>query len=115
MVTSGLGSLRSAGFRSTAVFQAPWMAATVSRSALQMRTGATLVDTPTAAHDQPEVVENTARQVNAKKILQDAVAATGPRQNWTREEISAIYYQPLLELAHQAVSVTPPCYKANIS
>lgn len=68
----------------------------------QARTGATLVDSPTAAHDQPAVIENTARQANAERILQDAVAATGPRQDWTREEISAIYYQPLLELAHQA-------------
>lgn len=88
------------------------MATAISRPALpsmeQARTGATLVDSPTAAHEQPEVVENTARQANAKKILQDAVAATGPRQNWTRQEISAIYYQPLLELAHQAVSQTHP-------
>jgi biotin synthase len=70
----------------------------------QSRTGATLVDTPTAAHNQPDAVENAARKASSKKILQDAVAATGPRQNWTRDEISAIYYQPLLELAHQAVS-----------
>lgn len=87
------------------------MAATISRPAFQSmeqsRTGATLVDTPTAAHDQPEVVEKTARQANAKKIFADAVAATGPRQNWTRDEISAIYYQPLLELSHQAVSLCP--------
>ncbi|KID99736.1 Biotin synthase, partial [Metarhizium majus ARSEF 297] len=106
VVTSGLNSLRSVGSRPTAVFQGPWMATAISRPALpsmeQARTGATLVDSPTAAHEQPEVVENTARQANAKKILQDAVAATGPRQNWTRQDISAIYYQPLLELAHQA-------------
>lgn len=108
-VTNGLGSFRSAGHKtpSTAIFQAPWTAAkTISRPSFQSiaRTGATLVDTPTATHDQPQVVENSAKQADAAKILKDAVSATGPRQNWTREEISAIYYQPLLELAHQAVS-----------
>ncbi len=39
-----------------------------------------------------------------KKIFYDAVAADHVRNNWTRPEIAAIYYQPLLELAHQAVS-----------
>lgn len=70
----------------------------------QSRTGATLVDTPTSAHEQSEPIENAVRHANAKKILQEAVVAKGPRQNWTREEIAAIYYQPLLELTYQAVS-----------
>jgi biotin synthase len=46
------------------------------------------------------------RRQQAKRILQDAVAATAPRHNWTREEVAAIYYQPLMELAFQAVSST---------
>ncbi|KAK3937780.1 hypothetical protein QBC46DRAFT_177126 [Diplogelasinospora grovesii] len=45
------------------------------------------------------------RQQRAKRILQDAVAATAPRHDWTREEISAIYYQPLMELAFQSANV----------
>lgn len=40
----------------------------------------------------------------ARRIFLDAVAATAPRQNWTRKEIASIYYQPLMELAYQAVS-----------
>ncbi|KAF3168946.1 biotin synthase [Orbilia oligospora] len=55
-----------------------------------------------APEQHPELVQDFTRQQNAKRILQEAVAATAPRQNWTRQEISAIYYQPLLELAHQA-------------
>ncbi|KAB5584962.1 biotin synthase [Coniochaeta sp. 2T2.1] len=37
-----------------------------------------------------------------KRILHDAVAATAPRHNWTKEEVSAIYHQPLMELSFQA-------------
>ncbi|KAK3900223.1 hypothetical protein C8A05DRAFT_45891 [Staphylotrichum tortipilum] len=48
---------------------------------------------------------STERQQRAKRILQDAVAATAPRHNWTRDEISAIFYQPLMELAFQAANV----------
>jgi biotin synthase len=39
---------------------------------------------------------------DATQILHDAVSAKQLRHNWTREEISAIYYQPLLELTHQS-------------
>ncbi|KAF6830484.1 biotin synthase [Colletotrichum musicola] len=45
------------------------------------------------------------RAIEAKKIFHNAVNATEIRHNWTREEISAIYYQPLMELAFQAGSV----------
>ena len=43
------------------------------------------------------------RRENARRILQDAVAAKAPRHDWTKEEIAAIYYQPLMELSYQAV------------
>lgn len=42
---------------------------------------------------------------DAQRIFRDALAATEPRNTWTREEISAIYYQPLMDLAYQAGSV----------
>ncbi|PHH62814.1 hypothetical protein CDD81_6706 [Ophiocordyceps australis] len=64
------------------------------------RTGATLVDRPTA--DDKMVLGESTRRAEAERILREAVAAKEPRQDWTRHEISAIYYQPLLELAHQA-------------
>ncbi len=41
---------------------------------------------------------------NAQAILQSAVAATAPRNVWTREEIAQIYHQPLMELVFQSVS-----------
>jgi len=40
----------------------------------------------------------------ARRVLQDAVAATSPRLNWTKEEVAAIYHHPLLDLTYQAVS-----------
>ncbi|CAI0650181.1 unnamed protein product [Colletotrichum noveboracense] len=45
------------------------------------------------------------RVTEAKEIMRRAVNATGVRHDWTREEISAIYYQPLMDLAFQAGSV----------
>ncbi|KAK7754000.1 biotin synthase [Diatrype stigma] len=42
------------------------------------------------------------RRPNGKQILRDAVAATDVRNDWTREEIAAIYHEPLMELVHQA-------------
>lgn len=44
------------------------------------------------------------KQQNARQILLGAAAATRPRNDWTEQEVSAMYHQPLLELAHQAVS-----------
>ncbi|GME25837.1 biotin synthase [Neofusicoccum parvum] len=45
------------------------------------------------------------REANAREILKKAVSATAPRNNWTKEEISAIYYTPLMDLAFQAGTV----------
>lgn len=55
---------------------------------------------PTAVHESVE----QQRRENAKRILREAVSVQQPRHDWTKEEISAIYYQPLMELAYQAVS-----------
>ena len=43
-------------------------------------------------------------QEYARRVLREAVAADTLRHDWTRKEIAAIYYQPPLELAYQAVS-----------
>jgi biotin synthase len=37
-------------------------------------------------------------------VFQQAIEATEPRTNWTREEIQQIYDTPLIELAFAAVS-----------
>lgn len=51
-----------------------------------------------------ETVEKQ-RSDKAKRILRDAVSAAQPRHDWTKEEIAAIYYQPLMELAYQSSTV----------
>ncbi|KAM5355250.1 hypothetical protein ACJ41O_001896 [Fusarium nematophilum] len=56
---------------------------------------------PAGAH---EVVEKQ-RAERKKQILREAVTATQVRHDWTKEEIAAIYYQPVLELAYQASTV----------
>ena len=38
-------------------------------------------------------------------LLQDAVGATSPRTNWTKEEISEIYNTPLIDLTYAAATV----------
>ncbi|KAK1764165.1 hypothetical protein QBC33DRAFT_548250 [Phialemonium atrogriseum] len=54
---------------------------------------------------QQETPQDGDRQQNARRILREAAEATAPRHNWTRQEIAAIYYQPLLELTYQAANV----------
>ncbi|KAI0847300.1 biotin synthase [Daldinia vernicosa] len=39
---------------------------------------------------------------STKNTLRDAVSATQPRNDWTRDEIAAIYNHPLMDLVHQA-------------
>lgn len=64
---------------------------------------------PEPVQAEAEAVEDAtaaSEEVN-RQIFKDAVKATAPRNNWTRKEVAAIYYQPMLELAHQAVSSGP--------
>lgn len=58
------------------------------------------------AQQQQTIQQDEARQQRARQILREAVSATAPRTNWTRQEIAAIYYQPLLELTYQAVGAS---------
>ncbi|KAI1079913.1 hypothetical protein F5B20DRAFT_143137 [Whalleya microplaca] len=37
-----------------------------------------------------------------RDVLRDAVSATRPRNNWTKDEIATIYGHPLMDLVHQA-------------
>lgn len=74
------------------------------------RWNSSLVDIPAQKFDPPVTSHEQAQEEVRRKIFQDAVKATAPRQNWTREEISAIFYQPLLDLAYQAVRPSPVVY-----
>lgn len=60
-----------------------------------------------AVKHEAEEAENASKSEINRQIFLDAVNATAPRRNWTRKEVAAIYYQPVLELAHQAVSPKP--------
>lgn len=71
-------------------------------------TAATQPVAPVPEAEAAAVSEGVDAQTEAnRKIFMDAVNATATRNNWTRQEVAAIYYQPVLELAHQAVSVHP--------
>jgi len=47
----------------------------------------------------------SALNLNTPSIFQQAVNATEPRTNWTKDEISQIHQTPLMELAFAAVSL----------
>jgi biotin synthase len=42
-------------------------------------------------------------QARKGRVLEEAVNATAPRFDWTKDEIREIYNTPLMELAFQAV------------
>lgn len=86
-----------------------WQAPAAVR--INSRSHSTAVETPLnfgAAPPPPPQQQKSG--LDGKKLLADAVAATKPRNNWTREEIAAIYYQPLLELTYQSVILQPINY-----
>ncbi|KAK8063108.1 Biotin synthase [Apiospora hydei] len=62
------------------------------------------VETPTWTKSTLPIPPVSALNASAKPndILRAAVAATEPRNDWTREQIAAIYNEPLMELVHQA-------------
>lgn len=62
-------------------------------------------DTTANANDQDvaSIHDNVEHQQWARQVLRDAVAAAAPRYTWSKEETAAIYHQPLMELAFQAV------------
>lgn len=90
-------AVRSVGFRHGGAGLLRWNSSVVDVSPLKF-------DPPAPPMKQPhEKLQDDAK----RKIFQDAVNADHVRHNWTRQEIAAIYYQPLLELAYQAVRRAP--------
>ena len=68
------------------------------------------LSSPPSTPLEAERLENEG-QAHAREILKKAVAATAPRQDWTRKEIASIYYHSPIELAYQAVSAHTPHYR----
>ncbi|KAK7994223.1 hypothetical protein PG989_007604 [Apiospora arundinis] len=65
------------------------------------------VETPTWTKSTLPIPPTAVRNAIAKpnQVLRAAVAATEPRNDWTREQITAIYHEPLMELVHQASTI----------
>lgn len=62
------------------------------------------LSSPPSTPLEAERLENEG-QAHAREILKKAVAATAPRQDWTRKEIASIYYHSPIELAYQAATI----------
>ena len=71
------------------------------RQLLTLRTYSTVRDVPRPAGSFTDAAPPAAPR--STSVFDDAVAATGPRHNWTKEEISQIHQTPLMELAFAAV------------
>ncbi len=63
------------------------------------RSFSTVLDTPV----DPKTQQITPPAHRKSSVYENAVNATGPRTNWTREEISEIYNTPLIKLTYAAV------------
>ena len=61
----------------------------------------TVIDAPISPAEQRTP---PAAPSSSGSVFSDAVQATGPRTNWTKEQISEVYNTPLIELTYGAVS-----------
>lgn len=64
-------------------------------------------------HDVPAVAASLGQnapppQPQSQSVFDRALNASGPRHDWTKEEISQIHQRPLMELAFAAVSCHLP-------
>lgn len=83
----------------------------ISRLAIQQATQRTSVRTYSTVHDIPRAAAAVGQappppKPSQSSIFHDAVNASGPRHNWTKEEITEIHQTPLMELAFAAVRAT---------
>lgn len=106
--TAGRVALR-AGERGTIATRVCLTAPPSLTSRRRLSTAAPVAAEPLPEVDQLSTPLETERLANegqdhARGILRKAVAATAPRQDWTRKEIASIYYHSPIELAYQAVS-----------
>lgn len=63
---------------------------------------------PPPPRPQGSVTDSVAAERPTSDILKQAVKATGVRNDWTKQEIAAIYNHPLMDLAFQAASPREP-------
>lgn len=65
----------------------------------RIRSFSTVLDTPI----DPKTQQVTPPTAGKSSVFEDAVNASGPRTNWTKEEIAEIYNTPLIRLTYAAV------------
>lgn len=75
---------------------------TLGRSLFQQRCYSTVHDVPQNASALSQSPLPTPPQ-RTSSLLDQAASATGPRSNWTKDEITEIHQTPLMELAFAAV------------
>jgi biotin synthase len=72
-----------------------------SRQLCTVRSYSTVQDIPRSAASFIDAAPPA--EAPSRSVFDDAVAATAPRFDWTKEEISQIHQKPLMELAYAAV------------
>ncbi len=84
--------------------------ATIRRAARQAHS----VRQYSIVHDVPRTANLSQRPSppasSTGSVFDEAVTADGPRNTWTRQEISEVYQRPLMDLAYAAVRSTHPSY-----
>ena len=74
-------------------------AQSVSRQISSPRAYSTVHDVPRTTASIPHTIP----AAPSSSVFDSAVNSAGPRNTWTREEITQIYKVPLMELAYAAV------------
>ena len=69
-----------------------------ARTQYVSRPFSTVIDAPIHPASQP-----APPQKPSSTVFEDAVQATGPRTNWTKEQISEVYNTSLIDLTYAAV------------
>ncbi|GAB7353113.1 hypothetical protein MBLNU459_g3653t1 [Dothideomycetes sp. NU459] len=78
------------------------MSAKHAARSLTQLTNASLRSFSTIVDDRLAIAASASPLPRNVNVLQDALRATAPRHNWTRDEIREVYNTPLMELAHQS-------------
>jgi biotin synthase len=79
-----------------------------ARACRLSRSFSTVIDAPVHPSSKP------APPQPASTVFHNAVQATGPRNDWTKEEISEVYNTSLIDLTFAAVSIPFPLLPIRI-
>lgn len=74
-----------------------------TRAVRSLLTNSSLRSFSTIVDDRLAQAASISPLAQSTSVFHNALNATAPRHNWTRDEIREIYNTPLMELAHQSV------------